>query len=106
MTRMRTDVPKQNNRHGSYDKTLKTKSGHGLIQMPRDRAGTFDPGHGATDPKEVAVVPTGDGRRFSINFRSCSPIELVYNQFFHARVRKNTKTTQPHFVNTVTCENQ
>ena len=38
-----SEHPKSNTRNGASEKTLKTKSGHVLIQVPRDRAGTFDP---------------------------------------------------------------
>ncbi|MBY5960302.1 IS256 family transposase [Membranicola marinus] len=39
----KTEQPKSNTRNGHSSKTLKTKSGEVLIQVPRDRAGTFDP---------------------------------------------------------------
>lgn len=39
----RTPDPKTNTRNGSSNKTLKTQSGEVLIQVPRDREGTFDP---------------------------------------------------------------
>src|SRR5690606_19059471 len=39
----KTEEPKSNTRNGHSLKTLKTRSGEVLIQVPRDRAGTFDP---------------------------------------------------------------
>jgi len=39
----KTEEPKFNTRNGHSSKTLKTRSGEVLIQVPRDRAGTFDP---------------------------------------------------------------
>ena len=39
----KTEQTKSNNRNGHSPKTLKTQSGEVLIQVPRDRNGTFDP---------------------------------------------------------------
>lgn len=39
----KTETYKSNSRNGHSGKTLKTQGGEVLIQIPRDRAGTFDP---------------------------------------------------------------